>query len=60
MLSVNKAIRIHGTGRQGYIKGTGDTKRVVEAKHYLEPIPKDQIKLYKDHGVTLKQNPGWD
>ena len=58
--SVNKAIRIHGTGRQGYIKGTGDTKRVVEAKHYLEPIPKDQIKLYKDHGVTLKQNPGWD
>ena len=58
--SVNETIRIHGTGRQGYIKGTGKTVRKVQDKHYLKPIPLDQIKLYKDHGVTLKQNPGWD
>lgn len=58
--SVNKTIRIHGDGRQGYIKGTNDKFRVVEAKHYLQPLPKDQIKLYEDHGVKLKQNPGWD
>lgn len=58
--SVDTTIRIHGDARQGYIKGTEKKVRVVEDKHYLDPIPKDQIKLYKDHGVTLKQNPGWD
>lgn len=58
--SVNDAIRIYGEGRQGYIKGTADLLRTVEPKHYLNPLPKDQIKLYADHGVTLQQNPGWD
>ncbi|MGK9125358.1 RagB/SusD family nutrient uptake outer membrane protein [Olivibacter sp. SA151] len=28
-------------------------------KVYLDPIPLDQIKLYADQGVELKQNPGW-
>lgn len=26
---------------------------------YLDPIPLDQITLYKDQGVDLEQNPGW-
>lgn len=27
---------------------------------YLYPLPLDQIQLYKDHGATLEQNPGWN
>jgi hypothetical protein len=29
-------------------------------RQYLNPIPLGQIKLYKDAGVTLTQNTGWD
>lgn len=29
-------------------------------RQYLNAIPLDQIKLYKDLGYTLSQNPGWD
>lgn len=29
-------------------------------RQYLSPVPLGQIKLYKDAGVTLTQNPGWD
>lgn len=35
-----------------FVDGTDD-------KVYLSPLPIDQIKLYKDRGVTLAQNPGW-
>jgi hypothetical protein len=33
--------------------------RTVLDKHYLEPIPLDQIALYKANGSELTQNPGW-
>lgn len=33
--------------------------RDVKPRDYLAPLPLDQIQLYKKHGVTLKQNPGW-
>jgi len=37
-----------------------ETQRVFDNdKVYLNPVPLDQIKLYKDQGVDLKQNPGW-
>lgn len=31
----------------------------TDDKVYLDPLPLDQIKLYKDKGVDLIQNPGW-
>ena len=33
---------------------------IVYERQYFTSVPKDQIKLYKDNGVTLTQNPGWD
>lgn len=30
-----------------------------DPKVYLTPLPQDQIKLYADKGIELKQNPGW-
>ena len=34
-------------------------RRFTDPKVYLEPIPLDQIALYKENGVDLEQNPGW-
>ncbi|MDQ0636563.1 hypothetical protein QF042_000128 [Pedobacter sp. W3I1] len=37
-----------------------ETQRTFDNdKVYLSPLPLDQIKLYKDQGIDLKQNPGW-
>ncbi len=33
---------------------------IVKLYKDTNKVPKDQIKLYKDNGVTLTQNPGWD
>lgn len=44
---------------KGYIIPSSSNKRLVEDKFYLDPIPIDQISLYKNNGVELKQNPGW-
>lgn len=51
------------TNRIGYIKPAfkPETQRIFTGeKVYLNPLPKDQIRLYKDQGVDLKQNPGWE
>ncbi|MFZ4263178.1 RagB/SusD family nutrient uptake outer membrane protein [Sphingobacterium sp. HJSM2_6] len=51
------------TTRIGYIKPAfrAETQRIFTGeKVYLNPIPRDQIRLYKDQGVTLTQNPGWE
>lgn len=48
-----------GAERTGYIKPTTDKYRVVERKHYLQPVPTGQITLYEGHNVVLTQNPGW-
>lgn len=32
----------------------------IYERQYFTSVPKDQIKLYKDNGVVLTQNPGWD
>ena len=49
--------------RVGYIKPafSAESQRLYTGeKVYLNPLPKDQIRLYKDQGVDLKQNPGWE
>lgn len=33
---------------------------ITYERQYFTSVPKDQIKLYKDNGVALTQNPGWD
>lgn len=43
----------------GYIIPSSVNKRTVANKYYLDPIPLDQIALYKNNGVELSQNPGW-
>lgn len=48
-------------GEQGYIiPASAGTPRVFDdLKVYLNPLPLDQITLYRDQGFTLEQNPGW-
>lgn len=43
----------------GYIIPSNSNKRTVMDKYYLDPIPLDQISLYRNNGVELAQNPGW-
>jgi hypothetical protein len=53
---------IEGGAAEGYIIPAikAETQRTfTDPKVYLTPLPQDQIKLYADHGVELKQNPGW-
>jgi hypothetical protein len=65
---INKAdyagttVTIQNNATQGYIipAPRAETQRIFnDPKVYLSPLPIDQIKLYKDQGVDLKQNPGW-
>lgn len=48
-------------GTKGYIIPDPNqvSWRRIKPRDYLAPIPLSQIQLYKQHGVTLKQNPGW-
>lgn len=49
-------------GTEGYIIPAPKeaSQRVFsDDKVYLSPLPLDQITLYQDQGVELKQNPGW-
>lgn len=49
-------------GDEGYIIPAGaeeSFRRFEDPKVYLEPIPLDQITLYRNQGYTLEQNPGW-
>lgn len=49
---------------EGFVIPITSGKRTLTAvelqRAYLEPIPNDQIQLYKSNGVTLTQNPGWE
>lgn len=56
------AVTVQNNAPAGYIVPAPkpETQRLfVDPKVYLSPLPLDQIKLYKDQGVDLKQNPGW-
>lgn len=49
-------------GDQGYIipaSAQEALRTFDDPRVYLEPIPLDQITLYRDQGVELEQNPGW-
>lgn len=55
-------------GNKGYLKPVKDPEKLrrFETKHYLMPIPTNQIALYKDKSeqlgdpsIVLTQNPGW-
>lgn len=55
-------VTIEDNAPEGYIipAPKAETQRIFDdPKVYLAPLPLDQIKLYKDHGVVLEQNPGW-
>lgn len=56
--SALKGIYVDGA-TEGYIIPSNSNKRTVLDKYYLDPIPLDQISLYKQNGVDLKQNLGW-
>jgi len=55
------SVTIENNAAEGYIipAPSAATQRTFDPKYYLEPLPLDQIKLYLDKGVDLKQNPGW-
>lgn len=47
-------------GVEGYIIPSPTSQRIYsDPKVYLNPLPLDQITLYKDQGKVLTQNPGW-
>lgn len=55
-------VELDRAGNEGYIMPAYEqqSQRRFPGDHvYLYPIPLDQIQLYKDHGATLEQNPGW-
>ncbi len=56
------SIKIENDAPEGYIIpafNAASQRPFVDPKVYLDPLPLDQIKLYQDRGVQLKQNPGW-
>lgn len=57
--NLSTSVVIDGGGTEGYIKPATALRLVDNIKVYLNPLPLDQIKLYKDQGVDLVQNPGW-
>lgn len=56
-----KGIHLDREGNAGYIVPAIDASllRTCEDKHYLYPIPSQEIALYQSNGYTLTQNPGW-
>lgn len=57
-----KDVTIENGAAEGYIIPAyrpETQRRFTDPKVYLEPLPLDQIQLYSDQGVELKQNPGW-
>lgn len=45
---------------EGYVIPSTVARTFSDPRVYLNPLPLDQIKLYKEQGVTLTQNPGWE
>ncbi len=55
-------VMIEGNAAEGYIipiQAAASYRIFDNPRVYLAPIGPDQIKLYKDQGATLTQNPGW-
>ncbi len=49
------------TATEGYILGNSGAQRVnmPTEKNYVNPVPLDEINLYKNHGYTLTQTEAW-
>lgn len=59
---LSTGILIEGGAAEGYIQpvqNVASFRRFYDPRVYLSPVGPDQIRLYKDQGVTLTQNPGW-
>ncbi len=58
-----KSVKLDREGNAGYIVPAIDESllRTCEPKHYLYPIPTQEIALYQsqEKGYELTQNPGW-
>lgn len=57
-----KDIMIENNAAEGYIVPAWKTESqrlFTDPKVYLDPIPLDQINIYKEKDVQLTQNPGW-
>lgn len=55
-------VKIENNASEGYIipaPSAASQRLFTDPKVYLDPIPLDQIQLYKTNGVELVQNPGW-
>lgn len=53
-------VKIEGNAAAGYILPSPTAQRLfTDPRVYLNPLPLDQISLYKTNGVELTQNPGW-
>jgi len=56
-------VMIENNAAEGYIQpvqNVASFRIFYNPRVYLAPIGPDQIRLYKDNGVDLKQNPGWE
>lgn len=55
------SVHLDRDGNAGYIQPISDQAlmRTLSDKDYLYPLPTNEITLYKQHGKTLPQNPGW-
>ena len=55
-------LAVTGGGNEGYLipaSAEESLRTFDDPRVYLQPIPLDQITLYRDQGVELEQNPGW-
>ncbi|MFO8001627.1 MAG: RagB/SusD family nutrient uptake outer membrane protein [Marinilabilia sp.] len=58
-----KNVYIEDGADEGYIVPAheeGTHRTFTDDRVYLDPIPLEQLSLYKDNGYTLEQNPGWE
>ncbi len=56
-------LKIENNANEGYIQpvqSEASFRRFYNPRVYLAPIGTNEIKLYKDNGATLIQNPGWE
>lgn len=62
-LSANVVLDVNPADTEGYITPAWkpeSQRRFTNPRIYLNPIPQDQIVLYKENGSNLTQNPGWE
>lgn len=59
---LQSSVVIENNAAEGYIipaSAAASQRRLENQRVYLNPLPLDQIALYRDNGKELAQNPGW-